>query len=242
MRPSPLRHPVAILRQLLGLDQQAFANLTGRSRPTVKAVELCKLALSAKFAGDIADATGIDPAWLLAGDPLTPPRRLDAGGDYTHESFQRWLVAKLQKSPVPSTPIDADALASSEGRKYAEALTAILRAAIGAGATTRAIAAYRVEEFLRLMARDFGGADHLLGPATNLPNPVKYLTAGQAVSAVESVFETNFTSGPALREAQRASYMVTPHSPPGHTSQKIIVSIQASMAARPTPSHKKNSP
>jgi len=173
MRPSPLRHPVAVLRLLLGLSQQGFANLTRRSRPTVKAVELCKLSLSEKFAEDISAATGIDPRWLLAGDPSTPPRRLDGPGDYSREYFEEWLaVQHLEKNVPPSALTDPDAIASEEGKRHGEALAAILRSAISAGTTKYAVAAYRIEKFLRQMERDFGTAESVHHPRQSPPRKI----------------------------------------------------------------------
>ena len=72
MRPSPLRHPLAVLRYIIGLGQQDLADLCGCSRPTIQAVELLKLRLSKNLAIKIADATGVNVAWLLDSNPNVP--------------------------------------------------------------------------------------------------------------------------------------------------------------------------
>lgn len=73
MRPSPLRHPVAVLRKIIGLGQKELANLCGCSPRTIQAVELKQLALSEDLATRIEATTGANVAWLLAGDPSAPP-------------------------------------------------------------------------------------------------------------------------------------------------------------------------
>ena len=75
MRPSPLRHPLAILRATIGLTQKEMAGLVNRAARTIQAVELGKLPLSEDLAMLIAEATGVDAGWLLANNPATPPRK-----------------------------------------------------------------------------------------------------------------------------------------------------------------------
>jgi transcriptional regulator with XRE-family HTH domain len=73
MRPSPLRHPVAVLRGILKIGQAEFGKICGCSARTIQAVELKKLALSESLATRISTATGVSVAWLLDGDPSAPP-------------------------------------------------------------------------------------------------------------------------------------------------------------------------
>src|SRR6185295_16888592 len=75
MRPSPLKHPLAVLRTTIGLTQKEMAELTGRAARTIQAVELSKLPLSEELALRIAKETGVDESWLLAGDTNVPPQR-----------------------------------------------------------------------------------------------------------------------------------------------------------------------
>ena len=73
MMPSPLRHPLAVLRQILGMSQAQLGALCGNSGRTIQAVELGKLSLSDGLAHRIAEATGVSLEWLLNGDPTAPP-------------------------------------------------------------------------------------------------------------------------------------------------------------------------
>src|SRR5580765_809417 len=74
MRPSPLRHPLAVLRTTIGLTQKELAGLTGRAARTIQSIELGHLPLSEELALRIAQETGVDESWLLAGDPSVPPQ------------------------------------------------------------------------------------------------------------------------------------------------------------------------
>jgi transcriptional regulator with XRE-family HTH domain len=87
MRPSPLRHPLAILRRNNALTQKQLADLAERSRPTIQAIELGKLQLSEKLAQRIAYQTGVAPGWLLDDDVAQPPTRGD-GTPFTQETFE----------------------------------------------------------------------------------------------------------------------------------------------------------
>ena len=73
MRPSPLRHKLAVLRTTLGLTQKEMAALIGCSTPTIQAIELGKLKLSEGLAEKIAFQTGVGLFWLLEdGQSPTP--------------------------------------------------------------------------------------------------------------------------------------------------------------------------
>jgi transcriptional regulator with XRE-family HTH domain len=74
MRPSPFRHPVAVLRNILEMSQTEFGALSDCSSRTIQAVELGKLPLSESLALRIAHSTGISIEWLLKGDPAAPPK------------------------------------------------------------------------------------------------------------------------------------------------------------------------
>ena len=87
MRPSPQRHPLAVLRTLLGISQKELATLLGCSTPTIQAIELCKLSLSEKLAKRIAWETGVSLGWLLGGDP-TAPITTQSGRPYIQKVFE----------------------------------------------------------------------------------------------------------------------------------------------------------
>jgi transcriptional regulator with XRE-family HTH domain len=111
MRPSPLRHPVAVLRDRIGLGQKELAQLVKKSIATIQAIELGKLRLSGDLAMKISVETGVDARWLLRGDPAAPPPpdmmiaqeylsgRPDK--DYSKEVFERVRAAREDKqSPI----------------------------------------------------------------------------------------------------------------------------------------------
>ena len=75
MRPSPLRHTLAILRTTIGLTQKDLAGLVDRAPRTIQSIELGHLPLSEELALRIAHETGVDESWLLQGDTSVPPRR-----------------------------------------------------------------------------------------------------------------------------------------------------------------------
>ena len=96
MRPSPLRHPLAILRSTIGLTQKEMGDLVGRAARTIQAVELGNLPLSEDLAILIAQATGVHVSWLLDGDTSVPPRKsvttensgTGPGNPYTKADFE----------------------------------------------------------------------------------------------------------------------------------------------------------
>jgi transcriptional regulator with XRE-family HTH domain len=70
---STLSTVVAVVRHETGLSAQEFAELIGKSYPTLKSLESGRLKLSERTALDISRATGVSLEWLLAGDPKTLP-------------------------------------------------------------------------------------------------------------------------------------------------------------------------
>jgi transcriptional regulator with XRE-family HTH domain len=94
MKPSPMRHPLAVLRQILQMSQTQLGELCGNSGRTIQAVELGKLALSEGLALRIAQATGVSVEWLLSGDPKAPAKAdcpsgsLSPNAEYTYEVFE----------------------------------------------------------------------------------------------------------------------------------------------------------
>ena len=94
---------MAVLRQAIGLSQQELADLVGRSKATIQAVELGKLRLSHELAGLLEFKTGADSRWLLKGDPKLPATGLD-GLPLTREVFlnHRLDRAGQERNPVQS--------------------------------------------------------------------------------------------------------------------------------------------
>jgi DNA-binding XRE family transcriptional regulator len=75
MKPSPLKHPLAVLRKIIGLGQKELAALVGCSTETIQAIELKKLKLSEELSGKIAEQTGVSAEWLWHADVNVPPRK-----------------------------------------------------------------------------------------------------------------------------------------------------------------------
>ena len=73
MRPSPQRHPLAVLRLIIGFTQKEMASLLNCSCPTIQAIELGKLKMSERLAQETVQKTGVSLAWLLNTDPKAPP-------------------------------------------------------------------------------------------------------------------------------------------------------------------------
>ena len=73
MRHSPLRHPLAILRQITGLGQRGLGDLVGRSFRTIQSIELGRHDLSEDLAYRISHETGVSYAWLVDADPKVEP-------------------------------------------------------------------------------------------------------------------------------------------------------------------------
>ena len=73
MRKSSERHPLAVLRGIIELDQPAFAHEVGLSISAISKIETPKLPLSMEKALQIAAETGCSPAWLMMGNPKAPP-------------------------------------------------------------------------------------------------------------------------------------------------------------------------
>ena len=100
MKPSPLRHPLAILRTMIGLNQTEMAELCGCSSQSIQSVELLRMRLTVKMATKISKATAISLEWLLDGAPEAPARKDPyvpaAGGflgteqTYSKETFENY--------------------------------------------------------------------------------------------------------------------------------------------------------
>lgn len=88
MRPSPLRHTLAILRTTIGLTQKEMAELAECSTATIQAIELGKLKLSMKLATNLYAQTGVGLAWLMQ-DNVSQPAVDFEGKNYTRERFER---------------------------------------------------------------------------------------------------------------------------------------------------------
>ena len=87
MRPSPCRHPIAILRREIGMLQKELASLVNRSPRTIQSIELLKAPLTLPLAEEIAIQTGVHVEWLMKGDISISPYD-QMGEHYTKVTYQ----------------------------------------------------------------------------------------------------------------------------------------------------------
>ena len=87
-RPSLVRTNISRLRLALGLNQNDFAKLVGRSIAAVQSLEIGRLRLSTQLAGELAARTGVSPRWLLESQLDEAPYDL-VGRPWSIANFQR---------------------------------------------------------------------------------------------------------------------------------------------------------
>ena len=98
MRPSPNRHPLAVLRNSLDIGQKEMADLVGRSRRTIQGIELKTMPLSEGLAERIAHETWVSAQWLMDGDPQAEPwLRNHKDIPYRKEHYERLRLCFLRK-------------------------------------------------------------------------------------------------------------------------------------------------
>jgi transcriptional regulator with XRE-family HTH domain len=155
MRPSPLRHPLAVLRQIIGFSQKEMADLVGKSTSAIQAIELRKLDLSEELARKVSLETGIAMKWLMDGDPSVPPVP-DSNNQPVFSDEQR----NFSKAVFDRRRADREAGKSGWGERIfftgcaGAKLTAIEHAAINH--PDRTIMQYRVSKFLEGLQKEFG--------------------------------------------------------------------------------------
>jgi transcriptional regulator with XRE-family HTH domain len=174
MKPSSLRHPVAILRQICGLYQKEFADLIGCSRIYLQKIEQTPQhggqRLSENLATRIFHETGISLAWLLAGDPKVPPVSRK-GEPYTHQIYERVQAEKKwYDQPQPYFRLN-----SSLG--FCAQLVAILESANAE--KKYFMAEYKVGKALESLRNEFG-QDPQIYPETT-PRAVMFYPALKTV-------------------------------------------------------------
>jgi transcriptional regulator with XRE-family HTH domain len=155
MRRSPLKHTLAILRQITGCQQKQFAELVGKSTRTIQAIELGQLRLSEKLAERISFETGIYLPWLLEDDVTCPPfsRNMQR---YTREYFERYRAVVEDNGGFDNTEnaeIQIRFLLSSE-------LAEIMATAIASKKSgSMALFSYKTSRALRQLAKEFGAEE-----------------------------------------------------------------------------------
>lgn len=154
MRHSSLRHPVAVLRQITGLTQPAFAEIVLIPAGTLAKIESRHLPLSRENAQRISDNTGAAAAWLLAGDASKPPtldagrpESLSASAPFTRESFERHR-ARIEPN-------------GSGGTFSLRAVHAELEAVAAAvkGGEQESLFRYKINKAVKALQREFGRSE-----------------------------------------------------------------------------------
>jgi transcriptional regulator with XRE-family HTH domain len=150
MRPSPLLHPLAVLRQIIGTSQGELAQLVGKSRATIQAIELGKLNLSEELGMKIALETGVAVRWLFDGDPAAAPwvdGVLDSKVQFSKETFER---RRARRAAGEGEEIEQLVFPEITAARF----TAIYEAALEH--PDRNLATYRVTKFLEGLEKEFG--------------------------------------------------------------------------------------
>ena len=155
MRRSPLRHPIAVLRQVIGLGQKEFAELVGKRPPTIQAIELGKLKLSETLAAKIEEQTGVNSSWLLDGD-VNSPMVNQSGASYAKDDYE---LAQAKHSPLPKGINKwPNMIAYCLGQYRGEEIAGILAAANRLKPSMLNVAQFRLGECLRELQEKFGEA------------------------------------------------------------------------------------
>jgi transcriptional regulator with XRE-family HTH domain len=154
MRPSPLRHNLARLRQRLNLGQKKMADVARCSTPTIQSIELGRLALSESLARRISAATGVGLRWLLDND-LSAPIVNRAGYPYLRLTFESRQAGKAFGDNRLSRQSLADFAAAFYGQ-----IRAILSSA--SKRNFAEVATWRLGKFLDTCRREFGHDEGLI--------------------------------------------------------------------------------
>ncbi len=103
MRISPQRHTLAVLRTVIGITQKEMAGILECSVPTVQAIELGKLKMSLKLAGNLFNQTSVNLDWLMNDDVTKPPTDFQ-DRPYTRQTFEQ-TQAMLFAPPQDSSDV-----------------------------------------------------------------------------------------------------------------------------------------
>jgi len=98
MKPSAKKHPVAILRTIIGLTQRDLAEEIDLPTSTLQKIELRKFSLNPREANKLSHVTGVSREWLMAGDPRAPI--LDRRGRPFTRTFYDTVKAENERRKV----------------------------------------------------------------------------------------------------------------------------------------------
>ncbi len=150
-RPPHLRHPLGVLRNIIGKTQQEFALLLGDySHHTIEAIERGALELSEQLAQEISNKTNINVGWLLRGDPRALP--VDTRNrPYTRKTFE---LARVREHPAPGGGLTLQELLHWAADKHCRRVLGIIASAVEKG--TADLCDYRLTEALDNLEKRFG--------------------------------------------------------------------------------------
>jgi transcriptional regulator with XRE-family HTH domain len=156
---SQQKTPVAVLRQLLDLSVEEFAQLVGKSVSTVTKLENGQLKLSEETAHTIYKETGVDMGWLLAGNPNEKPYMLHYSGNpmpFEKEAFEL-IQAEKQKKTRPEKYLKNSAHVMIRAISITADWVSIYTAAAEAGRAELAV--YLMRKFLNQLVERLGKDD-----------------------------------------------------------------------------------
>ncbi len=118
-RPTTLKHPVARLRVVAGIDRKVLAGWMDIATVTLEKFERSERPLSALYIERIFRATGVCPGWLTT--PTGPMHTAD-GYPFTRDEYLRWRNW-VEGSPQPrrGSP-EASATVPKEGFGFSRRL------------------------------------------------------------------------------------------------------------------------
>lgn len=152
MATSQQKSKVAQIRMTTGETAEAFADIIGKSLPTLRSLETGRLKLSEKTASDISRATGVGLRWLLD-DKATPPFCEDTrpAKPFTKEIYIHH-IAKKRRSYLKNDTPELKLMLSFAVR---EIITAVYGAAERGNGD---IALYYIEKFAEDLSKQFSPA------------------------------------------------------------------------------------
>lgn len=154
MRPSSLRHTLAVLRITIGLTQKELANILKCSAPTIQAIELGRLKLSEGLAFKVSQETGCSLQWLLDNDVSKPPVRVFDERPLMKETFESIQGRGEDKQSPSSTKKALAAMEQIEDLREAKLLEVLFEKANEIG--KRELLRYRFSKFVEKFTEEFG--------------------------------------------------------------------------------------
>jgi transcriptional regulator with XRE-family HTH domain len=140
---------------MLGLSVEGFANLIGKSAPTIRSLESGRLKLSEETARRIAKETGVSICWLLEDDPTKEPFVEEPSGIRLPYHKAAYEVVQSQGAESWYTPQDVTpALLHATAVRHCRDWLPIFAAAQKAGKGDLAV--FLLRGFFAEMAERFG--------------------------------------------------------------------------------------